>query len=139
MHMNVGTYIHAKLFNSTTAAAELAIQNPQKYFDFASQLITAKNTSNEKALIKASFAFDEARLSRNDLRELIDICHGSRGATPAATKGATQLLGAYMTYKSAMEEVTGLQHKKDKYSSLSISLIKSVDQFLAAKASKISP
>ncbi len=137
MHMNVGTYIHAKLFNSTTAAAELAIQNPQKYFDFASQLIVAKNTSNERALSKAQAAFENVKLSETDWRELLSISSGSIGNTPAAIKGAAQLLGDYTTHKIAKEEVTGLKHKKDKYSSLATNLIKSADLFITAEASKI--
>jgi len=135
--MNVGTYIHAKLFNSTTAATELAKQDPKKNFAFASHLITAKNTSNDEALSKALAAFDLVRIPKGDLKQIISIARDTQDDSPPATKGPAQLLKTYVNHKDAMDEVKVLKQKKNKYDSLSTEVIKAYDQYLLAQAKKV--
>lgn len=136
--MNVFTQIHARVFHSTTAATELAKQNPKKNLEFASHLITAKNTSNDKALGKALDAFEPVRMNISDAKEIHKIARGIHGDSPAATKGPAQLLKTYVNHKNALEEVNVLKQKKNKYDSLSTEVIKAYDQYLIAQAKKVS-
>jgi len=122
--MNVGTYIHARVFHSTTAATKLAMQNPQKYSDFAAQLIAVKNTNNEKALAKASTAFEAVKLTRSEFTEVHNIRHGSRGGSEGAVKGAANLLEKYANHMSYEKEISDLQQKQVKYDSLSSKIFK---------------
>ena len=122
--MNVGTYIHAKLFNSTTAATKLATQNPEKYLDFASQLISAKNTSIEKALSKAQGAFEAVKLTTSEFTEVRNICRGSGGGSQGAVKGAANLLEKYANHMSYEKEISDLLQKQVKYDSLSSKIFK---------------
>jgi hypothetical protein len=114
MHMNVGTYIHAKLFNSTTAAAELAERKP-KYSQFASNLIRTKNESNKLALSDANKVHEDVKLNRNEWREILDIRRGSNGSSAGASKGVAHLAGRYTDHINSFNEKCRLQQKEFKY------------------------
>lgn len=137
MHMNVGTYIHAKLFNSTTAAAELAIQNPKKYSEFASKLISAKNTSNQKALLETRDAFKRIKLGDTDLSEVDSIRRGSFGSSRGADRGAASLLERYMNHVSLGSEVDRLQHKHERYDVLAKQVLQATELDLIARRSEV--
>jgi len=134
--MNVGTYIHAKLFNSTTAATKLATQDPQKYSEFAAQLIAVKNTNNEKALAKASAAFEAVMMSPSDLAKVSDICHDSVGSSAGAVKGAARLLEAYTNHRNALNESFRLTKKEVKYQLLATNILSAMEVHLRAEESK---
>jgi len=124
--MNVGTYIHARVFHSTTAATKLATQNPEKYSKYAAHLISAKNTSNEKALNKAQEAFEVVKLTKSEFAEIKNIRRGSGGSSSGAVKGAAKLLEKLANHTSYKQEVNELIQKQGKYDSLSKKILKAL-------------
>lgn len=113
--MTLITGFHAYVFNSSTAAVKLAIENPQKYFPFAERLLVAKNQSNQRAMNKAQAAFNSVKLSESEQTE---ARRGAPGLSAGAAKSAAELADRFRDHLAAESVIIGLHNKQIRYEGL---------------------
>jgi len=113
--MTLITGFRAYVFNSSTAAVKLAIENPQKYFSFAEKLLVAKNQSNQRAMNKAQAAFNSVKLS---VSEQIEARRGAPGLSAGAAKSAAELADRFRDHLAAKSVINGLHNKQIRYEGL---------------------